>query len=123
MPAGMATSNEIGSIAEKIAERYYLARGYWLLARNFRQKTGEIDLILQRAGELLFVEVKGRREFRLDEAWHPRWRRKKSKINRTARIFLAKFPELYGERDEIRLEIVFVTQGRVSERFEGEPFF
>lgn len=119
----MAHTNELGILSEKIAERFYLARGYSLVARNFRLRCGEIDLILKRDKELLFVEVKGRKQFQIDEAWSPRWRKKKSKLSRTARVFLVQFPEVRQEADEIRLEIVFVTQGRVSERFEDEPFF
>lgn len=119
----MQTSSEIGALAERVAENFYLTEGYILVARNFRLPSGEIDLILKRERELLFVEVKGRKEFRADEAWLPRWRAKKRRLGVVARVFIARHGESLGDYDELRLEIAFVTHGRVSERFEGEPFF
>lgn len=117
----MRSTKEIGDHAESVAEGYFYLRGYRRLARNYRQKYGEIDLVLERPGELLFVEVKGRSAFRADEAWSPRWRAKKRKLRRVVETFLAENPDASDRAFEIRFEIVFVTQGRVSERFEGEP--
>ncbi len=119
----MTTTSEIGARAEKVAEDFYLGKGFTLIARNFRLPSGEIDLILRRGQELLFVEVKGRKEFQADEAWCPRWREKKRKLRSAVRVFLARNADMLADNGEIRLEIVFVTQGRVSERFEDEPFF
>jgi putative endonuclease len=119
----METTVEKGARAEREAERFYLAKGYVLLARNFRRPCGEIDLIFRRGEVLLFVEVKGRGEFRDCEPWLPRWREKKRKLRRVVGIFLAGNREALADLTEIRLEIVFVTQGRVTRRFEGEPFF
>ena len=117
----MSNTKEVGERAERVAEKYFFIRGYRPLARNYRQKYGEIDLVLEKPGELLFVEVKGRQSFRADEAWCPRWRSKKRKLRRTVETFLAENPDASDRALEIRFEIVFVTQGRVSERFEGEP--
>jgi len=48
-----------GRDGERFAERYFLKRGFTLIARNWRYSTlGELDLILQRGGLLVFVEVK-----------------------------------------------------------------
>lgn len=118
----MKSTRELGILAEKIAEQFYLARGYQLITKNFRLRYGEIDLILQREGELLFVEVKGRKEFRVEHAWSPHWQEKKRKIRRVARTFLAMFPYLEEEMAEFRFDIVYVTQGRVSQRFEESLF-
>lgn len=45
---------------EKVCE-YFLSRGYKLKDRNVRFRCGEIDLIVEKEGKLLFVEVKARR--------------------------------------------------------------
>lgn len=47
-----------GEAAEGIALRAYLAAGYRELARRWRGPGGEIDLILGRADEVVFAEVK-----------------------------------------------------------------
>jgi len=37
-------------------------KGYRLVARNFRSRRGEIDLIMRRDAALIFIEVKFRRQ-------------------------------------------------------------
>lgn len=97
--------------------------GYTLLAKNFRTKMGEIDLILRRKDFLLFVEVKSRATFREEECWLPHWRKKKWRIYGAARCFLRLHPELTAGVDEFGFEVIFVTQGRVVARFaEGRLF-
>lgn len=50
-----------GLAAEDIAARLYLVEGYRLLERRWKCAEGEVDLILGRAGAIVFVEVKARR--------------------------------------------------------------
>ncbi|MBD3376086.1 YraN family protein [candidate division KSB1 bacterium] len=49
---------ELGKRGEEIAAQYLQKMGMELLAQNFRTKRGEIDLILNDCGTLVFVEVK-----------------------------------------------------------------
>jgi len=49
-----------GDEAEEKACRYLKERGYRILARNWRTRTGEIDIIAREEGTLVFVEVKAR---------------------------------------------------------------
>jgi putative endonuclease len=116
------STKEKGAEAEGVAARYYLSLGYLILARNFRTPMGELDLVLWREGELVIAEVKGRARFRDCEAWSPRWREKKRRLRRMAYLFLDRHAHLLDEHEETRLEIVYVTQGRVSHRYEDEPF-
>ena len=119
----MASTREKGAVAERVAEGFFLRQGYALVERNFQlHRRGEIDLILRRGEELLFVEVKGRKEFHADEAWQPLWRKKKRRLRLVAQAYLARHGERLQHFTEWRLEIVYVTQGRVNARFE-EPFF
>ncbi|NQV13395.1 MAG: YraN family protein [Parcubacteria group bacterium] len=50
----------IGKLGEEVATRYLCAHGYQVITRNYRQRVGEIDIIAQAAGELVFCEVKAR---------------------------------------------------------------
>ena len=49
-----------GSWGEKIAAQYLVTLGYQILTRNFRTPFGEIDLVAEFEGEIVFVEVKTR---------------------------------------------------------------
>ena len=50
-----------GKIGEDIAVEFLKKKGYRILERNFRFERGEIDIIAEYAGALIFVEVKARR--------------------------------------------------------------
>ena len=51
-----------GRIAEWLATLYLTLTGHRILARRWRGHAGEIDLVAQRPGLLLFCEVKYRRD-------------------------------------------------------------
>lgn len=53
-----ATAYAAGRMGEDSVLRAYTARGYAMVASRWRGKSGEIDLILLREGEYVFVEVK-----------------------------------------------------------------
>jgi putative endonuclease len=59
--AGLFTTKETGDCAERIAERFLIKRGLTLIARNYRCRFGEIDLVMQEREALVFVEVRLRR--------------------------------------------------------------
>lgn len=60
MAARGAATGEIGERAERLAERYIAARGLAVVARNYRCRAGEIDLVAMDADTLVFVEVRYR---------------------------------------------------------------
>jgi putative endonuclease len=50
-----------GRIGEDAAAEALAARGYRVLVRNLRLGRGEIDLVCEQGGDIVFVEVKARR--------------------------------------------------------------
>ena len=50
-----------GAQAETLACEYLQANGLQLLAKNYRLRTGEIDLIMQDGAIIVFVEVRYRK--------------------------------------------------------------
>lgn len=52
---------DAGKEAENHAAAFLQNHGLRLVARNFRCRMGEIDLIMEHAGTLVFVEVRMRR--------------------------------------------------------------
>ena len=51
----------IGDLGERQAALYLKLHGYKILKRNYRTRQGEIDIIAEKKGELIFVEVKKRK--------------------------------------------------------------
>ncbi|MBL8510800.1 MAG: YraN family protein [Betaproteobacteria bacterium] len=47
-----------GDVAERQAEQFLKQRGLTCIARNYRTRRGEIDLIMQDHSVLVFVEVR-----------------------------------------------------------------
>ncbi len=54
-------SRAAGALAEQLAAEYLARRGFTILERNFNCKGGELDLVCDDAGTLVFVEVRSRR--------------------------------------------------------------
>lgn len=50
-----------GTLGEDTAVDYLEKKGYRILQRNFRFERGEIDIVAEDGGVLVFVEVKARR--------------------------------------------------------------
>jgi putative endonuclease len=51
----------LGRLGEEHAAAYLRGAGYTLLARNWRCVYGELDLVAQQGGQVVFVEVRTRR--------------------------------------------------------------
>ena len=61
----MGTHNRTYGIdGEDAVAAWYRAQGYDVVARNWRCRDGELDLVVRRGGDLVFVEVKARRSDR-----------------------------------------------------------
>ena len=51
----------LGARGEKLAAKLLRSKNYSLLCRNYKVKSGEIDLVARDGGNLVFIEVKTRR--------------------------------------------------------------
>ena len=49
---------ELGDIGEKLARNFLKKKGYKIRQTNFRCREGEIDIIAEKKGYLVFVEVR-----------------------------------------------------------------
>ena len=57
----MYNNVEVGSYGQKLAERYISDEGFHIIERNFRCRSGEIDLVARDGDYIVFIEVKYRR--------------------------------------------------------------
>lgn len=79
-----------------MAALYLGQHGYTILARGFRTRAGEIDLVAQDADGLAFVEVRTRRGDALGSPEESLTAHKRHKLLSVAEQFLAAHPE-YGD--------------------------
>lgn len=86
----------LGDDYEAVAARWLQDRGMRVLARNFKGKTGEIDIIARDGQSLVFVEVRARSNPQFAGAAASVDRRKQSRILRTAQLFLQHHPHWAG---------------------------
>lgn len=71
-----ADRKQLGRFGESAAAAYLLRNGYQLLMRNWRCVYGEIDLVTQLSGQIVFVEVRTRRSGIPEESIGPTKRRR-----------------------------------------------
>lgn len=103
----MCPGRDTGARAEEIAVAYLEARGLTLLERNFRQRFGELDIVMQHGDCLVFVEVRARSHPQFGDGLSSITRAKQRRLIRAARAFLATHPT----RSPSRFDVVSVGAG------------
>ncbi len=81
---------KIGNAGEERAACFYAERGFEIVARNFRTKHGEIDIIVAKEDLIVFVEVKTLPGGDADTLAHELNATKQRKIIESAQFFLEK---------------------------------
>jgi len=89
--AGRRTSAQLaGARAEERAADFLARRGLAIVARNYRTRLGEIDVVAREGDTLVFVEVRMRASARFGGAAASVDGRKRLRIEAAARRFLAR---------------------------------
>jgi len=99
-----------GHWGEEQAAQYLLKKGYSLVARNYRCKHGEIDLIVHKAKVLVFVEVKARKTLAFGIPAASVTRAKQAKIHATAWYYLQECEQRYPSIRFDVIEIYYLNQ-------------
>lgn len=79
-----------GQAGETEAERRLRRQGYRILARNYRTRLGELDLVAESGDLLVFVEVKSRRTGAYGGGMQAVDARKQARMIRLAAQYLAR---------------------------------
>ena len=105
----------LGLAGQHVAERELIRRGYEVVARNVRNRLGEIDLIVRDRRGYLFVEVKTRRAGSFVAAVEAVDRRKAERLAVLAQTWLA----ACGQRDAAwRVVVAALTVRATGTRVE-----
>ena len=94
------------------AEQFLVAKGYRILDRNVRTRLGELDLVADDHGVVVFVEVKGRTTDAFGGALLAVDHRKRVKLTKLAAQYLA---QRHWSDKVCRFDVVLV-QGRASDQ-------
>jgi len=97
-------AHRLGQIAEWRAVWRLRLAGYSVLARRYKTKLGEIDIVARRGGVLAFVEVKARRD--IADAADALRGRQFGRTARAASLFLAHHPHYAAH--SVRFDAVLV---------------
>lgn len=86
----MKNNKEKGKAGEDKASVYLKSLGYEIIERNFRSRFGEIDIIARNGNDIVFVEVKARRNNDYGMPQEAVGKRKQDKLRKLALLYLEK---------------------------------
>lgn len=104
-----------GLLAERLASAYLRCKGYRIVARNLRNRYGEIDILARRGATLVAVEVKARKTLRdCTEAVTPSQRQRIARALEA--VLAAKSAGLAGMQpgnmpQDIRFDVIWLARG------------
>jgi putative endonuclease len=97
---------ELGKQGEALAAAYLERIGYRIVARNYRLRLGELDLIAEENGSVVFIEVKTRRDGAAVGPFEAVTRAKRRQMAKVAMEYLVR----HGQSERAaRFDVVAVT--------------
>ena len=106
----MSDSKELGQKGEDIASDYLAKKGYKIVARNWRWGLNEIDIVVEDADFMVFVEVKTRAGNYLEHPSAAVAVSKQKAIIKTADQYINK----YSIDKESRFDIITIVQNKAA---------
>ena len=97
----------LGRYGEDLAARQLTAAGLVILARNWRRREGEIDIVAADGQALVVCEVKTRRAGRFEHPMAALRPRKAARLRRLAECWLAEYDGV--PPDGVRIDLVGVV--------------
>lgn len=95
-----------GKLGEDYTADYLINKGYMILARNFRRKGGELDIVALDGKMLAVVEVKSRKFGSMTDGMDAVTYTKRRNIIRTAQRFI---DETDVDFEEMRFDVAELT--------------
>ena len=115
------TRERPGQAGEDRACRYLAEHGYAVRARNFRCRTGEIDVVAEQDGVVVFVEVKERTSDGHGRGFESVTRAKRLRVIQAARLYASRFGLTEAR---LRFDVISIDwrDGRAHVRHDENAF-
>jgi len=110
---GGKDAGDTGAWAESFAQRYLTDRGLVVLRTNYRGRRGEIDLVMDHDGTLVFVEVRYRRTASHGSSAESVNIQKRTRLINTAQHFLSTHHRKLGDRP-CRFDVIAIDGPKLS---------
>jgi len=86
-----------GKKGELLAEAFLKSKGYKIIARNYRTRLGELDIIGEDKGCVVFIEVRSVNSFRFGSPLCTVNRKKQSRIAKASLAYIKKYGLQYKD--------------------------
>jgi len=107
---------QAGQAAEALARHHLEQQGLKLIETNYRCRAGEIDLVMEDRGVIVFVEVRLRNNPAFGSGAESVDRRKQGKLTATAQHYLQRHPR-WAERPA-RFDVVAIGRQGSQHKIE-----
>ncbi|MBN2169205.1 MAG: YraN family protein [Actinobacteria bacterium] len=108
---GKDRRQRLGNAGEEVACGYLANNGLEILDRNWRTKSGELDIIVRDGAAIVFVEVKTRLNKAYGEPEESITRKKTERIRRLALAYMSES----GLKGEMRFDVISVLPDDTGE--------
>jgi len=99
------SAHQLGQKGEKLARQYLDSQHYHIIDHNFRTKIGEIDIIAIENNDLVFIEVKIRKNLSFGFPEEAVTKRKINTIKKIGRYYARLHPQL---PQALRLDVLAI---------------
>ncbi|MBE7075821.1 MAG: YraN family protein [Clostridiales bacterium] len=100
-----------GDCGEILAQKFLRKLKYKIIETNYKNKFGEIDIIAQKDGKIVFVEVKSRETSAFGRPIEAVDLNKQNKIKKVAEFYLILHNQYY---QEVRFDVVELLDGEIT---------
>lgn len=106
---------KVGREGEEISAKYLSDKGYKILERNYHTRFGEIDLIVSKNDNLIFVEVKLKHGDNFGTPEEMIGNSKLSQVQRMAEFYLMDKPDVAKKHKTYSIDAVCVVMNEGGE--------
>lgn len=100
-----------GTIGEIEVANYLKTQGYKIVAMNYKNKIGEIDIVALDKNVIVFVEVKSRATLLYGRPCEAVDERKQHKIRKTAELYLVTTKKYYTD---VRFDVIEILGDEIN---------
>ena len=109
----MTDARRLGQSGERVAVHLLESKGYRVRDRNVRTRAGEIDIVAEREGVLVFVEVRARRGAAMGSAAESLTPRKQRRLVALAQAYVQDRADLPAQQRIDVITLNLAGDGRV----------